>query len=490
MPKATLQFGEWRPDIALLDNQFASIANNVFPGINDYRPIPSLLPFGTAALPAPCLGLTAARRLDGGWEIYAGTQTDLYKWSGSAWINLTRASGGNYSVVDEWSFTQFGTHLLAVSGINDDPQWADIEAGSAFVALPGSPPRAATVSTIGDFAVLSGLATNPRRLRWSGVNDASQWTVGMNLCDEQEMADGGPIMATVGDTLAYIVQDRCIRLMQFLPGDIQFIFQISKVVKDKGTISKYGVTCSFDDTLYFMAEDGPYSLAGNQLNPIGQEKCSDWFLENSDVNRRNLVEVFVANKPYVVFAFHSNSAVPYYDRVIVYNWALQRFTTGSIYAEAWAPLGSKGLDLDTDSLTDPNDTNLDSASPSLDNFAYQGGRPLVCAINDQGQLCSLAGPNLAATLQTAEAHLVPGMRAFCSEVYPLCDTGNGAVAVDTRERLADLPVTSADYPIEITGSASVLTSARLHRFTLKLPFGEPWTHAMGMLAEAQPDGAA
>jgi hypothetical protein len=45
-------------------------------------------------------------------------------------------------------------------------------------------------------------------------------------------------------------------------------------------------------------------------------------------------------------------------------------------------------------------------------------------------------------------------------------------------------------PLEITGSASVLTSSRLHRFRVTLPPGDTWTHAQGVLAEAQPDGMA
>src|SRR5262245_3032440 len=37
-----LPFGEWRPDVALQDGQFAGIAENVFAGANSYLPMPSL----------------------------------------------------------------------------------------------------------------------------------------------------------------------------------------------------------------------------------------------------------------------------------------------------------------------------------------------------------------------------------------------------------------------------------------------------------------
>ena len=54
------------------------------------------------------------------------------------------------------SFEQSGNKLVAVN-INDDPQWIDIDAGSHFAALAGSPPRAGHVRQMGDFLFLSRL---------------------------------------------------------------------------------------------------------------------------------------------------------------------------------------------------------------------------------------------------------------------------------------------------------------------------------------------
>src|SRR6266436_3883451 len=144
-----LPFGEWRPDIAMLDNQFAFDVENVFPGINSYKPMPSLLPFSaTAITTTPPCGLYGARKSDGSWKIYAGSRTALYTWSLSGgWVDVTRLVGGAYSVPatgELWSFAQFGTNLVAVNQ-NDDIQVIDIEAGANFTALGGTPPKARTV---------------------------------------------------------------------------------------------------------------------------------------------------------------------------------------------------------------------------------------------------------------------------------------------------------------------------------------------------------
>jgi hypothetical protein len=153
----------------------------------------------------------------------------------------------------------------------------------------------------------------------------------------------------------------------------------------------------------------------------------------------------------------------------------------------WATMASAGLDLDTDG-TEPGDADLDSNAQPLDSFLYEAGRPLVCAVDINGFLCALAGPNLQATLESAEMHLVPGQRAFVDEVYPLIDAPDVVISVGTRERLQDARVWTPPQSLEVTGSATVQTSSRLHRFKMIAPRGSVWTHAQGFLADAQPDG--
>ncbi len=184
---ATVPFGEWRPDIALLDSEFASIADNVLSTANSYKPLASLLAFTALTLPTlPCVGLTAARKLDGSWLIFAGSLTKLYKFAAGGWVDVTRVAGGNYNVFGLWSFAQFGSFLYACN-INDVLQQFDLEAGTNFIASPGTPPQASTVKNIGDFLVLAGLASNPRKIRWCSINNPTAWVVGINLCDEQEV---------------------------------------------------------------------------------------------------------------------------------------------------------------------------------------------------------------------------------------------------------------------------------------------------------------
>jgi len=494
--KRPVEFGEWRPDVALLDTQFASEVENVFAGVNSYLPFPSLLPFGLDPLPNAC-GLYSARTLSGEWKIYGGTPTKLYTWSLGGWVDITRTTGGDYHLEppDLWMWEQSGQNLVAVN-INDNPQVIDIDTGTNFADLAGSPPRATNVKQIGDFLFLSGLADstgyNKRSIIWSAINDITGWLVGTNLCDTQQMPDGGPVQGVAGGEVGYVLQDRAIRTLQFLPGDTSLIFSFSRVLDDRGCVSKYGFD-TIGNNLYFVSEDGFYSMSGQQVTPIGQDKVNEWWLANSDVTRRNVVHCIAGvNKPRVVWVYHSTDAAPMYNKQIIFDWSNSRWAKSSVSAYVWGLLGSLGIDLDTDIPGDPLDPPLDSIAPSLDSFAYVGGRPLIGAINPDGLLCTLQGPNLPATMETAEVHLSPGMRSFVSDAYPLDDVRDdtsGTVAAGVRERLQDAPVWEPPVVIEITGSAALYSSSRLHRFRRFIPAATVWTHAQGVVIEAQQDGS-
>ena len=280
------------------------------------------------------------------------------------------------------------------------------------------------------------------------------------------------------------------RTLQFLPGDTSLIFSFSRVLDDRGCVSKYGFD-TIGNVLYFVSEDGFYSMTGQQVTPIGQDKVNEWFLANSDPTRRNVVHCIAGvNKPRVAWVYHSSDASPIYDRQIIFDWSNARWARATVSAWVWALLASTGLDLDT---TGPGagDALLDSDAPSLDSFGYIGGRPLIGAIDPAGFLSALTGPNLPATMETAEVHLSPGMRSFVSDAYPLDDSrddATGTVVAGTRERLQDVWVWETPVTIEITGSAALYSSSRLHRFRRTIPANTVWTHAQGVVIEAQQDG--
>ena len=276
-----------------------------------------------------------------------------FTWSLAGWTDVSRTTGGAYNVppTELWVFEQSGTKLVAVN-VNDDPQVIDIDTGSNFAALGGlaaarRPRQADRRFSVPVAARQQRRGFNNRSIIWSGINDITSWTIGLNLCDMQEFPDGGPVQGVAGGEIGYVVQDRAIRTMQFLPGDTTFIFNFSRVLHDRGCISKYGFA-TIGNVLYFLAEDGFYSLTGQQVTPIGADKVNEWFLANSDVTRRDVVHCIAGvNKPRMVWVFHASSASPMYDKQIIFDWSNGRWAKASVAAQVWGLLASPGLDLDT-----------------------------------------------------------------------------------------------------------------------------------------------
>jgi hypothetical protein len=141
-----LSVGTFEPDKLDLDGSTSRLIRNVLPKGNSYGPMAGPSIYGTSTLPAQCVGLAFARTNSGGWLVFAGTKTKLYKLVSDAWVDYSRTVGGNYNVPDGefWSVCQFGSQLIACN-FNDDPQVIDVDsAATAFSPSAVRLPRPAS----------------------------------------------------------------------------------------------------------------------------------------------------------------------------------------------------------------------------------------------------------------------------------------------------------------------------------------------------------
>src|SRR5262249_24344625 len=144
--------GEWLPDLPAINNPGALEALNVIPASASYRPIASPLVSGNAASTSTIQGAISARGTDLSVRLFSGDGAKLYKFDGVNWSDVSRLSGGAYTVpaTAMWRFTQFGDLLIAVNGV-DAPQKFVMSSGANFTALGGTPPLARYVATVRDF---------------------------------------------------------------------------------------------------------------------------------------------------------------------------------------------------------------------------------------------------------------------------------------------------------------------------------------------------
>lgn len=481
--------GPWEPDAAGIDEAVLLVAKNVWAAKGGYIPIPLLESISTSALPTRCIGLFFARTSAGGFQIFGATATKLYRFVSSAWADVTRVSGGNYNVAgdDYWSFEQFGSKVFATN-ISDDLQVYDVDSASNFTAAPGSPPRARYVKTVGNFLVLASLTSSDRTLRNSALNDTSGWSVGTNLCDEQEFPDGGRITGLAGGENGYVVQEKSIRRMIFQPGsDIAFRFE--RLEAEHGAAAGYSLA-STANSIFFLANDGFYSFGPNGLIPIGAQKVNKWFRANCDLSRYYSVIAFTDPfAPRIGWAFYNSQGSTNFDRVIWYDWQINQWTYAEVEAQFWSSLVTAGVTLED--LDVYGDIDSGGIPYPFDSRVWEGGAPVIGAVNSAGRMAFLEGAApMTALFLSPPLHLQPGGRRskeLTIEPLSVLNDATLTLRVGRRESTNNTAsYTSSVSPSSLSGLYRVTASGRLHEFevTVTQSSGTIWTHFQGLDVQA------
>jgi hypothetical protein len=347
-----IPFGAWAPDLGDLNQATSSLLSGAIPQADGYGPFPSLSAL-TASLPSQCRGIFFAHNNDGSASIFAGTATNLYLLNNVTftWTNVS-AGGGPYvgvGVNANWTFEQFGDVVLATHA-NVVLQEYIIGTSSAFAATAGSPPQAAYVAIVNQFVVLSGLQAYPFRIQWSGVDDRTQWTPGVESSDYQDMPNGGTVRGVTGGEQGFIIQDQAIRLMLFVPGS-PYIFQITRIQRDIGTIAPYSiVTC--ESSIFFLSAKGFMQMdaASGALTPIGNEIVNRTFLANYDRSYPNLmIGCGVPESEMVIWGYKSlaSAVTTAFDTIIGYNFTLSRWFTAPVSGQYVASLAIPSITLES-----------------------------------------------------------------------------------------------------------------------------------------------
>lgn len=480
-----VQFGEWLPDLPDLDNPGSTTVLNVYPGENCYRPFRALSGY-TSALTARCRGAFTARSVADAVHLFAGDATKLYHLVGSS-ITWDDVSNGTYGADEFWSFAQFGDVVIATNGI-DNVQSYTMASSTDFADLTGSPPKARYVAVVGDFVVLGCLSTLPQRVRWSGFDDATSWTVSASTqADFQDIVgNDGKVTGLVGgrDYGLVFLERALVRMTYVGP---PYIFQFSIIEDAPGTRAP-GSIASWKGLVFWLAEDGFYMSTGAQAIPIGKNKVDRTFL--SDLDNSYINRVTASYDPlqacYMVAYPGSGSVAGNPNKLMIYSLASQRWTLVEQAVEALFPAAaSLGFTLDQ---LDTVSSSLDALSASLDSSAWAGGATSFQAFDTNHKLGSFTGNTLAATLDTQEAQLFDGKRARVRTTRPLADGGTPTIAMGTRNLLTSSVVYGAAVSPNTEGYCYQRTNARYHRARLTIPAASTWTKAWGVDFEATPEG--
>lgn len=454
-------FGSWEPDGPALDN--SGVAKNAVPHLKSYKPFPSLSAY-SSALSAYCRGAFTAVDTAGSVSQYAGDATKLYRMSG---MTMTDASGATYTTATDsyWEFIKWGNKCLATN--YDDAIQSISIGGTNFANLAATAPKARHITAVRDFVVVGNTndetdGVMPNRVRWSGFNDETSWTVSASTqADYQDLqGNGGAVQAVVGGERGVVFQERAIWLMTYIGSPI--VFQFDQVEDARGALAPRGVI-PVGNMIFYIADDGFYMFAGGQSIPIGANKVDKTFL--SDLNASYLYRVSGAAFPkdkVVIWSYPgSGSADGTPNKVIMYNWSTQKWAYAEFDHELIFRAMSIGVTLE--GLDTLGYTNLDTIPFSLDSKVWMGGVLNLAAFNTSHKLGYFTGTSLDATFETGEFQPIPGKRCEITEVVPLVDGGTHTVQIGTRETQAGTVYWSAVCAENSSGICPTRANSRYHR---------------------------
>ncbi len=345
-----LQFGRWHPDAPGLDNPVLTQAINCVPNAAGFRPLLS-----PAAVSNPlddrCYGAVTVLKLDSRPASYAGTQTALYLLQAdNAWLDRTWATGP-YNTADDgrWRFTQFGDLLIATN-FSDPVQKTSIAGGTQFEALGGNPPNARYIDTVRDFVLLGCLEGQEDTVQWSGLNNAEQWTPGLEFSDFQTFPQGGPITGVLGGEVGYIFQRERVYRMTYVPGS-EFVFQFDEVESGRGLAYPNSLV-KLGNTAYYMSDDGLYQmdLASGSARPIGVGKFHEYMQDNVKKGAERFVYgAFSPQNDAILWAYPEAGAadVTTPNRVLWYNHHIDEASEAQLSIVAVSPWLTQGFTMDT-----------------------------------------------------------------------------------------------------------------------------------------------
>lgn len=480
MPTVEIPYGPWVPSAPDYRKGGCVVADNVIPRpMGGYGPLRGKSSTEDS-VDGAVIGSQAFWGIDGTSHIAAGTANSLIIRTPT---NVTQRYVGINQVPDgeAWDFAQFNDMIFATSSTNKLKYLEDIDTDTTWNVVPNVPPKSKYCARVGNFLMLGGLTDQPNRIQWSAFNNPlGEWTTSrINQSGFADMPrEFGPVQRVVGGRFAIVFQERGINTLQYVgpPG----VFRRETLEEGTGCAAPFSVvTVGF--RTFFLAQDGFKATNGSEVVNIGAGRVNQWFFENASVPRLKRTQGAIDWENQCVMWAWCSAGNETPNRLLVYSWAEDRWTSGTINAD-WIV----GCQLDYTTLEQIGAAypDLDVDVPvDLDDDFWQGeGRGLAIweEADQRSTLYMMQGTTLAAEFQTAEMEPAPGRRVFVSEVWPLIEDASQASTFATVVRANDASQTTSAYSaIGAAGFAPLRADGRTVALSQKIPAGTAWNDAQG-----------
>lgn len=379
-----------------------------------------------------------------------------------------------------WRFTQFGNVLIAANGGNR-LQGYNLNSSSTFQDLAADAPQSRYVTVVRDFVVsayVNSSTVYPYRVQWSALGDESSWANSATTqADFQDIPDGGSIVGITGGEYGLVFMDRSIHRMSYIGSPL--VFQFDNISRNLGCYEANSIV-QYGGTSFFLADDGFYACDGQQVLPIGNEKVNRYFYNDVDEGLLNLMSAAIDPFRKLVIWAYASQASAIVDKLLIYNYQTNRWTSGTTDASRIASSSTPSFDLEGMDVFG----TLEQIQSSFDSRVWLGGKMQFAGVKNT-KIITFSGNNNTAYIETGDIEM-PGTTSAITLAKPIVDGGSGSVSLFSRRLLSEQVVFGSQTAANSENRVSLRGVGRYHRLQLT-PTGA-WTNAVGLDVEMNPLG--
>ena len=475
-----IAFGEWMPDQPGISGALMDAKNVVSQAIG-YGPLPTAATFSAAASES-LTTLVAGKTPANATKLFAAGSTKIYDVSGVGALTNVSKSGGYTPNAnnDRFRFTQFGNVIIGTN--NSDPVQAyTLGTSTLFADLAAAAPVCKYLTVVRDFVVAAFTTETsvvyPSRVRWSDLNDETNWTSGStSQADYQDIPDGGQIVGIRGGEFGLVFMEKAIHRMTYV--GTPFIFQFDNISRGKGCIAA-GSIAQVQGVSFFLSDDGFYMCDGQNVTPIGAEKVDRYFFQDADESAFDSMSSAVDPVRKLVIWNYKNTFAQ--RKLIIYNFKTQKWTYGDAGADYISDASTSATTLENlDSIS----SSIDALTVSLDSILYMGGKYFLGGTNG-AYVVTYNGAPATGQLITGDINL--GGRSVVTLARPQIDGGSADVSVASRTLLSSGITFGTAVSADSENRVSLRSNGYYHRLKV-VPTGTSWKTAVAIDVDVMPQG--
>jgi len=478
MATTKLTFGEWMPDQPSVSGALTDAKNVVSQAIG-YGPFPTPVTFSSSNAAENLTSLYAAKQPDGNTALFAAGLSKIYTVSGVGGITEVK-TGMTTAASDRVRFTQFGKVVISANNADRLQAWT-LGTSTSFANLSATAPIAKFITVVRDFVVCANTfessAQQQYRVRWSAINDETDWTENVNTqSDYQDIPDGGQIVGIRGGEFGLVLLERAIHRMTYV--GTPFIFQFDNISRGKGCMVS-GSIAQYQGVTFFLSDDGFYMCDGQNVTAIGAEKVDRFFLQ--DASESDYGSMSAAVDPIRKLVIWNYKTVNGNRSVLIYNFKTQKWTYGDAGTDFLAEASTSSVTLEQlDSIS----ASIDALTTSLDSQLYVGGKYFLGGTLAT-RVMTYTGASQTGVIATGDLDI--GANSVVTLARPIVDNGSATVAIASRTLLNQGVSFNTAVAASSENRVPLRSAGRYHRLKVT-PTGDNWDNAISVDVDVTPQG--